>query len=69
MAEKGNIKNNIIKLVAPICLLIGSIINILDNFTYIPFALQICATVLLLIAVIFLVINLVNIIRDKKKNK
>ena len=62
-------KVNILQLIASICLLIGSIINLLNLLIEIPFALYVCTGPLLLISVTLFIIVLVKLIKSKKKNK
>ena len=61
-------KTNILQLIASICLLIGSIINLLNSLIEIPFALYVCTGPLLLISVILFII-LFLIQRKKAKQK
>ena len=60
-------KVNILQLIASICLLIGSIINLLNLLIKIPFALHVCAAPLLLISVILFGVVIVKQIKNKKK--
>ena len=62
-------KVNILQRIASICLLIGSIINLLNLLIEIPFALYVCTSPLLLISVILFTIVLVKQIKNKKQNK
>ena len=63
-------KVNILQLIASICLLIGSIINLLNLLMEIPFALYVCTGgPLLLISVILFIIVFVKQIKNKKQNK
>lgn len=62
-------KVNILQLIASICLLIGSIINLLNLLIEIPFALYVCTSPLLLISVILFIIVFVKQIKNKKQNK
>ena len=62
-------KVNILQLIASICLLIGSIINLLNLLIKIPFALYVCTGPLLLISVILFIIVFVKQIKNKKQNK
>ena len=62
-------KVNILQLIASICLLIGSIINLLNLLIDIPFALYVCTGPLLLISVILFIIVFVKQIKNKKQNK
>ena len=60
-------KVNILQLIASICLLIGSIINLLNLLIEIPFALYVCTGgPLLLISVTLFIIVLVKMIKSKK---
>jgi len=62
-------KVNILQLISSICLLIGSIINLLNLLIEIPFALYVCTGPLLLISVILFIIVFVKQIKNKKQNK
>ena len=62
-------KVNILQLVASICLLIGSIINLLNLLIELPFAVYVCTGPLLLISVILFIIVFVKQIKNKKQNK
>ena len=62
-------KVNILQLIASICLLIGSIINLLNLLIEIPFALYVCTGPLLLISVILFTIVLVKQIKNGKNKK
>ena len=62
-------KVNILQLIASICLLLGSIINLLNLLIEIPFALYVCTGPLLLISVILFIIVFVKQIKNKKQNK
>ena len=62
-------KVNILQLIASICLLIGSIINLLNLLIEIPFALYVCTGPLLLISVILFIIVFLKQIKNKKQNK
>ena len=62
-------KINILQLIASICLLIGSIINLLNLLIEIPFLLYVCTGPLLLISVILFIIVFVKQIKNKKQNK
>ena len=62
-------KVNILQRIASICLLVGSIINLLNLLIEIPFALYVCTGPLLLISVILFTIVLVKQIKNKKQNK
>ena len=61
-------KVNIIQLIASICLLAGSIINLLNIFTKIPFQLYVCTGPLLLTSVILFIIVIVKQIKNKNQN-
>ena len=60
-------KVNVLQLIASICLLIGSIINLLNLLIEIPFALYVCTVSLLLISVILFGVVIVKQIKNKKK--
>ncbi len=62
-------KINILQLIASICLLIGSIINLLNLLIEIPFALYVCIVPLFLISVILLGIVIVKQIKERKNKK
>ena len=62
-------KVNILQLIASICLLIGSIINLLNLLIEIPFALYVCTGPLLLISVILFGIVIVKQIKERKNKK
>ena len=62
-------KFNIVQLMASICLLIGSIINLLNLVMEIPFGLYVCKGPLLLIAVVLFAIVIVKNIKNKKERK
>ena len=59
-------KVSVLQLIASICLLIGSIINLLNLLIEIPFALYVCTGSLLLISVTLFIIVLVKLIKSKK---
>ena len=59
-------KVSVLQLIASICLLIGSIINLLNLLIEIPFALYVCTAPLLLISVTLFIIVLVKLIKSKK---
>ena len=61
-------KVNILQLIASICLLIGSIINLLNLLIKIPFALYVCTGPLFLISVILFGVVIVNQIKTKRNN-
>ena len=60
-------KANILQLIASICLLIGSIINLLNLLIKIPFALYVCTGPLFLISVILFGVVIVKQLKNKKK--
>ena len=62
-------KVNVLQLVASICLLIGSIINLLNLLIEIPFAIYVCTVPLLLISVILFVIVMMKQIKIRKQDK
>ena len=62
-------KINIVQLIASICLLIGSIINLLNLVMEIPFGLYVCTVPFLLIAVVLFAIVIVKNIKNKKERK
>ena len=63
-------KVNVIQLIASLCLLFGSIINLLNTCMEIPFALSICAGPLLLASIVLYAIFLKKQIKYKNdKNK
>ena len=62
-------KTNIVQLIAVICLLIGSIINLLNLVTEIPFGLYVCTGPLLLISVVLFAIVIVKHIKNKREKK
>ena len=62
-------KVNILQLIASICLLIGSIINLLNLLIEIPFALYVCTGPLLLTSVILFGIVIVKQIKKGKNKK
>lgn len=61
-------KVNILQLIASICLLIGSIINLLNLIIEIPFGLYVCTGPLLLVSVALFIIVLVKQMRNKKQS-
>ena len=62
-------KINIIQLIASICLLIGSIINLLNLVIEIPFGLYVCTGPLLLISVVLFAVVIVKQIKKKNGKK
>ena len=62
-------KINIIQLIASICLLIGSIINLLNLVIEIPFGLYVCTGPLLLISVVLVAVVIVKQIKKKNGKK
>ena len=62
-------KVNILQLIAAICLLIGSIINLLNLLIEIPFALYVCTGPLLLTSVILFGIVIVKQIKKGKTKR
>ena len=62
-------KVNILQLIASICLLIGSIINLLNLLIESPFAIYVCTGPLLLISVILFVIVMMKQIKNRKQDK
>ncbi len=60
-------KVNVLQLIASICLLIGSIINLLNLLIKIPFALYVCTGPFLLISVILFGVVIVRQIKNKKE--
>ncbi len=62
-------KVNILQLIASICLLIGTGINLLKHFIEIPFALDVCAVPLLLTSAILYGIVIVKLIKIRKNKK
>ena len=62
-------KVNILQLIASICLLISSIINLLNLLIEIPFTLHVCTGPLILISVILFIIVFVKQTKNKKQNK
>ena len=59
-------KINVLQLIASICLLIGSMINLLNLIMEIPFGLYVCSGPLLFVSVVLFIIVLVKQIRNKK---
>ena len=59
-------KVNVLQLIASICLLIDSIINLINLLIEIPFALYFCTGPLLLTSVTLFIIALVKRIKSKK---
>ena len=62
-------KINIVQLIASICLLIGSVINLLNILIEIPLAIYVCTGPLLLISVGLFIILLIKQIKIKKQDK
>ena len=62
-------KINIVQLIASICLLIGSVINLLNILIEIPLAIYVCTGPLLLISVVLFIILLIKQIKIKKQDK
>ena len=62
-------KINIIQLIASICLLIGSIINLLNLIVEIPFGLYVCTGPLLLVSIVLFTIVIVKQIKSKSDKK
>lgn len=62
-------KINIIQLIASICLLIGSIINLLNLIIEIPFGLYVCTGPLFLISIVLFAIVIVKQIKSKRDKK
>ena len=62
-------KINIIQLIASICLLIGSIINLLNLIVEIPFGLYVCTGPLLLVSIILFAIVAGKQIKSKSDKK
>ena len=62
-------KVNVLQLIASICLLIGSIINLLNLLIEIPFAIYVCTGPLLLISVILFVIVIMKQVKNRKQDK
>ena len=62
-------KVNVLQLIASICLLIGSIINLLNLLIEIPFAIYVCTGPLLLISVILFVVVMMKQIKNRKQDK
>ena len=60
-------KVNVLQLIASICLLIVSVINLLNLLIEIPFALYVCTGPLLLTSVILFGIVIVKQIKEKQK--
>ena len=61
-------KINIMQLIASICVLVGSIINLLNQCTKIPFQLYVCTGPLFLISAILSIIVFVKLLKYKKQN-
>ena len=62
-------KINIVQLMASICLLLGSVINLLNLVMEIPFGLYVCTGPLLLISVVLFAIVIVKHIKNKREKK
>ena len=62
-------KINIVQLIASICLLIGSVINLLNILIEIPLAIYVCTGPLLLISVGLFIILMIKQIKIKKQYK
>ena len=62
-------KINIVQLIASICLLIGSVINLLNILIEIPLAIYVCTGPLLLISVGLFIILIIKQIKIKKQDK
>ena len=60
-------KVNILQFVASLCLLVGSILNLLNILIEIPFTIYVCSGPLLLISVILFVIVLIKKIKYKNR--
>ncbi len=61
-------KVNVLQLIASICLLIGSMINLLNLIMEIPFGLYVCTGPLLFVSVVLFIIVLVKQMRNKKQS-
>ena len=61
-------KVNVLQLIASICLLIGSIINLLNTIIEIPFGLYVCTGPLFLVSAALFIIVLVKQMRNKKQS-
>ena len=62
-------KINIIQLIASICLLIGSTINLLNLVIEIPFGLYVCTGPLLLVSVVLFAVVIIKQIKNKREKK
>ena len=62
-------KINIIQLIASICLLIGSIINLLNLVIEIPFGLYVCTGPLLFVSAVLFAVVIVKQIKNKREKK
>ena len=62
-------KVNVLQLIASICLLAGSAINLLHLIIEIPFGLYVCTVPLLLVSMILFGIVWVKLIKQKKKTE
>ena len=62
-------KVNVLQLIASICMLVGSLINLLNLCTEIPFEVYVCSVPLLFVSVILYIVVLVQKIRIKKNKK
>ena len=57
---------NVLQLIASVCLLAGSILNLLELFVALPLGLYLCTGPLLLVAAVLYIVISVRLIRDKK---
>lgn len=62
-------KINIVQLMASICLLLGSVINLLNLVMEIPFGLYVCSAPLFLISAVLFAIVIVKQIKNKREKK
>lgn len=60
---------NVLILIASLCMLLGTIINLLELCMEIPFALSVCSIPLLLASLILHGISLKKLIKNKNKDK
>ena len=60
-------KINVLQLIASLCMLFGCVINLLDLCIGLPFAVRVCATPLLIAALVLYIIVLRNQMKNKKK--